>query len=413
MPPQTIAITAAEPSGDLQGAALARALRRRNPEIRLLGVGCGRMREAGVEMIAESALWSTIGPSEAFGRLPALILAYCRLRDELVRARPDLTVVIDAPAIHMRLAGHLRRKGLRTLYYFPPSAWSPNPHRARQIHRRVDAVVPAFRFNARVYEKAGLPAAFFGHPMVDLFTPPLAADQARERLGLPAGRYVALLPGSRTQEVRLLLPLLMEAARRLRKRHPDLRFLLPTATEAIERRIRGLLGPSPEWLTICSGQAREAMAASRVVLMASGSASLEAALLGVPVVLFYRLAPFDHGLVRVLRALGLFTMTRFTLPNLVLDEDVLPELFQDEVSAERLEREALPLLEEGPERRRLLAHFERLRRELGEPGVVPRVAAFVDLVSQGMLTVEALRRLEQEEGVPGGGSLLDHSQLTR
>ncbi len=381
---------AAEPSGDLQAGALASALLRRDPSLRLVGVGGDRMAEAGVELWMESHTWSTIGPGEALARLPGLYLAYRRMRWHLLEARPDLTVVVDAPALHMRLVGFLRRRGLRTAYYFPPSAWSRNPQRMQAIHSRVDGVLCAFRANASRYQDLGLPVAYFGHPLVDIVGQAPDAEEARRLLGL-AGPGLALLPGSRTQEVRHLLPVFLEVAARLRRDHPDLEILLPCATPPLEKRIRAVLEAAPiEGVRVLQGQARLALAASRLALMASGSASLEAALLGTPMLLCYRFGALDVALGRTLQALGLLRVDRFGLPNLVLDQDVVPELLQDQVEPVRLEAEARRLLADGPERQHMLDALSRVRQALGGPGVVERLAGVVDRLSEGASMAQAL-----------------------
>lgn len=391
-----VAIMAAEPSGDLQAGALARALRQRRPGIRLWGVGGECLRAAGVSLICDSQTWSTIGPTEALGKLPGIYRAYRRLRGELLRRRPDLVVVIDAPAIHMRLAGFNRRHGLRTVYYFPPSAWTSSRRRLEQIHSRVDAVVAAFRYNAENYRRAGLPVVYYGHPLVDLCPRPESRAAVLESLGLEEGQWASLLPGSRTQEIRLNTPLLLEAARRLRRDRPGLRFLMPCASAPLEERLRRL--PLPPWVTLLSGRAREALALSRVAVMASGSASLEAALLGVPHVLFYRLSRLDAALGWALLRTGLLQVDRFGLPNLILQEDAVVELLQGEATPERLAQEAGKLLEECEERRRHLLALERVRRELGGPGAVARVAAFVDHFAAGCSREEACAAVEEELG---------------
>ncbi|MCA9794411.1 MAG: lipid-A-disaccharide synthase [Candidatus Eremiobacteraeota bacterium] len=387
---------AAEPSGDLQGAALARELRRRIPGVELLGVGCARLREAGVKLIWDSSTWGTIGPSEAIARLPGYYMAYRRMRHVLVREQPELTVVIDSPAIHMRLTGYLQRQSMRTLYYFPPSAWTRNPKRVHAIHCRVCGVVATFALNYQTYCDNGLPVAYYGHPMVDLLACAPSPAESRRALGLPEGRYIALMPGSRLAEVRLLTPILLETARRLREHRPDLRFLLPAASAKIEKRLRRLIGPIPEWLTLVSGSSREVLRCSELVLMCSGSASLEAAVLGIPLAIFYKLNRADYALARLLRWLNILRIDRFALPNLVLDEDALPELVQDQVTPERLEQEALRLLEPGPYRQEHLDTLARVRQALAGQGSIPKIAAFVDYVAQGFESLEALEKVDQE-----------------
>ncbi len=389
----SLAILAAEPSGDLQGSALAQELRRRRPGLKLFGVGGRHMRRAGVELLFDSSVYGTVGPVEAIPRLPEMVRRYSQMLAELARRRPDLVVMIDSPGAHMRLAGALQSHGLRSLYYFPPSAWSDNLDRARQVSGRVDGVLAAFEYTSRVYQRGSLPVAYFGHPLVDLI-PPMPAEEARRIIGLEAGDYVALLPGSRTQEVRLTLPVLLEVARLMRVVRPHLRFLLPCASVPIEAQVRRQIGEVPSWLYVVSGNSREALACSRLALITSGSATLEAALLGIPLVLFYRVNWFDYSLGWLLVNSGLMKLGRFGLPNLLLGEDIVPELLQNEATPVRLYSEAMALLEEGPRRHRMLADLARVRAVLGPPGSVARIGAFVDHFARGLTLEEAVAATE-------------------
>lgn len=387
---------AAEPSGDLQGAALARALQARLGEVDLVGVGCREMQAAGVKLLADASTWGTIGPSSAFAKLLTIYLAYRKMRHVLRTEPAEVTVVIDSPAIYMRLTGYLKRYNLKTIYYFPPSAWSTNPERFKEIHRRVTGVITTFDFNYENYRKLELPVAHYGHPMVDLFEP-LEAGEAKRRLGVDLQQdYAALLPGSRTQEISLLTPLLLRSAELMRRQHPELRFLLPTASVRVEKQLHRMLKPAPDWLTLVSGQSREVMAASRVALMCSGSATLEGAMLNTPMVIFYKFGRLDWALGRLLRKLGLLRVDRFALPNLVLDEDALPEFLQEQATPETLAAEALKLLVEGDRRDRHLEVLGRVRESLGRGPVVARVAAFVDYIARGRSPVEALEAVENE-----------------
>lgn len=331
----------------------------------------------GLQLWADSTLWSVVGVVEALRRIPPLLLTYYQLRHRLIQYRPDLVVVIDAPAIHMRLARYLKSKGIRCLYYFPPSAWTSNPRRLRDIHGRADSLIVPFEFTARQYALAGLPVTYLGHPLLDFC---LAGDRAEtlQALGLPEGRYAALMPGSRTQEIRLLLPIFLEVARRLHQIHPDLVWLLPAANPTLEERIRARVGQVPPWLRLVSGQARRVMDVSLAGLLASGSATLEAALLGLPHLICYRFHRLDYLLGRTLEALGWIKVERFGLPNLVVQDQVVEEFLQDEVEPNRLLRALMPLLEEGPSRTRALQGLQRVRDCLGQAGAVERIAAYVE-----------------------------------
>lgn len=333
---------------------------------------------AGLELWEDSTLWGVVGVTEVLGRLPRLLAAYWRVRSRLLAVRPDLTVFIDAPALHMRLAGVLQRHRLRTAYYFQPSAWTTNPRRLQQIHSRVGTVIAPFAFSAQQYERNGLSVAHCGHPLVDLCRVP-PREQALAQLGLAEGEYVALLPGSRTQEIRTLLPVFLAVV----QRYPQWRFVLPTANPQIERLIRAELGAIPERLHIVTGHSRVAMSVARAGLIASGSATLEAALVGLPHVLCYKLNQVDYFIAKQLVRFGLIKVGFVGLPNLVLQELVVPEVLQDDVTPERLARELEQLMLDGPRRRCALHSLERVRASLGPPGAVQRVGGLLSRLALG------------------------------
>ena len=372
----------------MQAGALLEQLRGRRPDWEYVGVGGRFSRGAGLQLWADSTLWSIVGASEALSRIPRGIFTYLWLRKKLLEYAADLTILIDSPAIHMRLARHLKQAGLRTVYYFPPSAWTQQERRLREIHRRVEAVVPCFELNARRYRDLQLEVAFFGHPLVDLCVPP-PRPEALAQLGLPEGRYLAMLPGSRTQEIRLLLPPFLEAAERLAGRHPEWTWLLPVANPAIGRMIDTLMPQAPPWIRRVDSQSRAVMAVSEAGLLSSGSATLEASLLGLPHLICYRLNRFDYWLGRTLIALGLLKVPRFGLPNLVVDEDLVPEFLQHQVDPPML-AERLSRLLAGPEREEALAGLARVRLALGSTGAVERISRFVERMAEGRSRSEAL-----------------------
>ncbi len=338
-------------------------------------MGGRHSREAGLQLWADSTLWSVVGASEALSRLAWGIRLYWKLRNRLIAERPDLVVLIDAPAIHMRLASVLKKRGIRCLYYFPPSAWSRNARRLRDIHSRAYGLIPTFAVNAENYRRLGLEVAYFGHPLVEQCQPTPRA-QALQQLGLPEGRYGALLPGSRTQEIRLLLPDFWATVQQMQQRHPDLHWLLPTANEQMDQLIRQVIGSPPDWLHIFSGQSRTVMSLCEIGLLASGSATLEAALLRLPHLICYRLNRFDYALGRLLCRLGLLKVGHFGLPNLVADEAIVAEFLQHQVRPDLLVPALERLLGEG--REAALAGLEKVRPGLGQgQAVVPRIAAHI------------------------------------
>ncbi len=368
------ALLAAEPSGELMAAALVEQIRLREPNARFVGIGGRRMRAAGVELWEDTSTWGTIGPFEVILRLPRIALAYLRLKRVLLQQRPDVTVMIDSPALFMRIAKYTKAHGLRTVYYFPPSAWSDSERRAQAITARTTGVVCAFERQFRTYQRAGVPAQYFGHPMVDVVKR-WTRDEALASLGLSPGRYVALLPGSRLAEVRIMTPIFVEAAKKLKAEFPDLSFLLPAASDAVYKKLQVMLEGSG--VMLFDGRTQELLAVSEVGIMTSGSVSLEAAYLNCPIVLGYRFNPLDAFFARTLVKLGLLKVPRFSLPNLILDEDVVTELFQEQVTPERLTELARGLLQGGDQRERMLDDLHRVREKLGQPPVVSQVADYV------------------------------------
>lgn len=374
------ALCAAEPSGDLQASALVPYIRERDPDARFVGIGGRHLESQGVELLVDTSCWGSIGASEVLTRLPRILYEYYfKFRNRYAELRPDVTVMIDSPAVFMRLAKFTKAQGLKTIYYFPPSAWSTNHDRMRQIADRVNGVVPTFRRNYETYQAAGVPVEYYGHPMVDVVKVK-PRSQALEFLGLTEGRYITLLPGSRLQEIRLMTPILVETARLLQSWDPELRFLLPAASPKVYDKLREMV---PDFIDLHNGKAQEMLSISELSIMTSGSVSLEAAFLNCPMVLGYRFNKFDIALGRFLVWAGILKIKHFALPNLVLDETILPELLQEEVNPQRLCSEAQALLRDGPEREAMMANLQRVQEALGRGPVVPRVADYVYRMAVG------------------------------
>jgi lipid-A-disaccharide synthase len=370
---RTYALLAAEPSGDLQAAALVPHLRRLDPEAEFIGIGGKHLEAEGVELLCDTSWWGSIGASEVLTRLPRIIVQYYLFRYKYAKRKPDVTVMIDSPAIFMRLGKFTRARKMKTVYYFPPSAWSDNPKRMREIADRVTGVVATFRRNWETYKTADVPVQYFGHPMVDVVKK-RPRTEVLDELGLPEGRYITLLPGSRQQEVRLMTPILLETAQKLNNWDPELSFLLPAASTKVHEKLLDLIDDS---VLLYNGKAQQMLSISELAIMTSGSVSLEAAFLNCPMVLGYRFNKFDIALGRFLVWAGILKIKHFALPNLVLDETILPELLQEEVHPERLFEEARLLLPGGANREKMLQDLDRVRDALGRDPVVPKVAEYV------------------------------------
>lgn len=368
-------LSAGEASGDLHGGTLCRALRALEPDARLVGMGGRRMAAEGMEVIVDPTAHAAVGTSEALGRIPGLYRAYRTMATRLREERPRALVLIDFPEFNLRLARHARRVGVPVVYFVPPQLWAWRQGRVRQMARRVSQVLAVFPFETALYERHRVPVEFVGHPLLDVLPLDLTRDDARRRIQADPGHsLIGLLPGSRREEIGRLLPPMLDAARDLAAADGRRRFALglaPTVDrDRVEAHLRTAGGPPIE---LVSGHTHELMIAADVLLIASGTATLEAALLGTPMVLCYRVSRTTELIARLLAR-----VEWIGLPNLVAGRVVVPELIQAQVTGGRLAAEASRLLDEDPVAATAQrAAFKELRARLGEPGVGRRAAEAV------------------------------------
>jgi len=371
-----IMLSAGEASGDLHGGTLCRALRELSPGLRLFGMGGGHMAAAGMEVIVDPTGQAAVGMSEAVGRVPALYRAYRAMGRRLLADRPRALVVIDFPEFNLQLARRARRAGIPVVYFIPPQLWAWRAGRVRQMARWVKRVLAVFPFEPPLYERAGVPVTFVGHPLLDVLPLDLTRDGARRRLGADPGHtLIGLLPGSRPGEIERLLPSMLDATRRLAAADHRRRFVLglaPTVAREQVARIMRTAGSGIPPIELVSGRTYEVMAAADALLIASGTATLEAALLGAPMVICYRVSRLTELIARALTR-----VQWIGLPNLVAGRLVVPELIQGELTAARLAEETARLLDNPVAATAQRAAFKDLRARLGEPGVGLRAARAV------------------------------------
>ena len=370
-------LVAGEASGDLHGATLARALRAAAPAARLYGMGGRRMAAEGVELLVDVTAAATMGGTEAVGGVPGLYRAYRRLRAVVTGPdRPDALVVIDFPEFNLRLARAARRAGVAVAYFVPPQVWAWRPWRVRLIRRVVSLVLAVFPFETALYRRAGVPVAFVGHPVLDALAEAPSRAEARKELGVDGDApVVGLLPGSRRHEVAGVLPVMRAAAGRIVGAHPDARFLVARAPTVDAAELGDEGGPP---LRIVAGRTYTVMRAADLLLVTSGTATLEAALLGTPMVVCYRLSRLSELLFK-----PLVRVPWISLANIALGRAVVPELYQRALTGEALGRAALHLLDSPAARAGQREAFGELAGQLGAPGVGARAAGHVlELASQ-------------------------------
>ncbi len=365
---RTLFMVAGEASGDLHAAALLRALRRRDPQLRALGIGGHHLAEAGLEVLVRTDAIATMGLTETVGSLRQVWQAYRLARRTLAQERPDLVVLVDYPEFNLRLARYAKSLGLRVFYYISPQVWAWRRGRVRKLRRWVDRLAVVFPFEEALYNQNGRAriASFVGHPLLDLVHPTRAREETRQRYGLDAERrLLALLPGSRCKELRLLLPPMLETARVLARQ--GWQAALALAPTLAESDVRAALGGQALELPLVCGDTYNLVHAADAALVASGTATLETALLGKPMVIVYRVSGLTYWLGRML-----IRVRHIGMPNVILDERVVPEYLQGEVRASVL----APAIEEVYRQREQLAGaWQRLRECLGEPGAAERAAA--------------------------------------
>ena len=385
-----ILIVTGEASGDLHGAELARALRRLRPGLRLLGMGGERMKRAGVELIFDNRLLGVMGLVEVFRRWKTVLRAFEAVKQVLERRVVDLVVLIDSPDFNLRVARIAKRMGLPTVYYIGPKVWAWRPGRIKTIARWVDRMLVVFPFEEALYRAAGVPCEFVGHPLMDEIPRTLDRKDLRRRYGISEDAVVvALLPGSRQMEIDRLLDVMLEAFQRMRTDLPAVEGILPVAPSLsmsdVKRRLSERGRKIGETIRLISGDAPQALACADAAIIASGTATLEAAIVGTPMVVVYKVAWLT-----MLAARLLVRIRTAGLVNIVAGRKVAPELLQADASPEKIAEAVLHQLKNKTAAEEMKKSLDEVRQKLGPPGAAQRAAAgILKLLSESARTVSA------------------------
>lgn len=384
--PKRIALVAGETSGDGLGAGLIGELRKRFPNAQFVGIGGDAMRHAGCETWHHASELSVMGLAEVLRHLPRLLKLRREFRTRLLAWKPDVFIGIDAPDFNLGVERWLKQRGIRTVHYVSPSVWAWRQKRAAKIGASADRVLCLFPMEPAIYARHGVDARFVGHPMADAL--PLQPDRAAARaaLGVPMEAPVlALLPGSRLGEVGRLAQPFLEAARLVAEATPRLKVLIPAANDHCKNMLAPLLAatpfPSPR-PRLLDGQAREAMIAADVVLLASGTATLETMLAKRAMVVGYRISALTY---RIVKWFGLLKVERYALPNVLAGEDLAPELMQDDCTPEKLAAAVLHWLRHPEAIAALQPKYLQLHHALRQDASARAAEAVAELLaSQGM-----------------------------
>jgi lipid-A-disaccharide synthase len=377
-----IMISCGEPSGDLYAGALAVEIRHRAPAAAIFGMGGQRMMAGGGELAVDYHGLSVTGLVEALSVVPRSFSTIGRLTELARQERPDVAVVIDFPDFHLGLAGlglapRLKALGIPVIYYIPPQLWAWRRSRMALIKRVVDRVLVIFPFEEQLYQDAGIPVEFVGHPLIDLARPQEPPDVFRRAIGLDASYpVVALLPGSRANEIARLLPVMRDAAQEISKRIPGVQFVIARAPALDDRLFRALQWDRVHPIEVLA-RTDDVLAVSDAAVTASGTATVQTALHGVPMVVVYKLSPMTYRMGR-----RFVHVDTFAMANLIAGRRIVPELIQDDCTPAAVAREVISYLTDPARANDTRAALRDVRERLGRPGASGRAADAVLRVAE-------------------------------
>jgi lipid-A-disaccharide synthase len=366
-------LSCGEASGDLYAGALTRELRALDPSLTIAGLGGPQFEAAGGRIVDDYRDIAVTGLTEAIAKVPRSLAALRRLVAAARADRPDALVVIDSPDFNFRLAPQIKRLGVPVIYYIAPQIWAWRPGRLKTIRALADRVLVIFPFEESIYREGGVPVEFVGHPLVDLSAPSESRESFLTRLRLsPTASTIAMLPGSRPNEVSRILPDLVRSIERIRRQIPGAQFVIARAPDLPDRLFNGAGGA-----VVVEGDTNTVLAAADAALTASGTATVQTALHDTPMVIVYRLSPMTYRLGK-----RLVTVTTVGMVNLIAGEMIVPELIQDAFTPDAVAREAVSMLTDRERAARIREGLARVRARLGGPGASRRAAEAIMKVAR-------------------------------
>jgi lipid-A-disaccharide synthase len=376
-------IVAGEASGDLYGADLVQKALLINPGLHFFGIGGARMREAGVDTLVDSADMAVMGLVEVFKHFGVISSAFLKLKNLLRQDPPDLLILIDYPGFNIRLAKTAKNAGVKVLYYISPKVWAWKAGRIKTIAAAVSRMAVIFPFELPLYEKAGVPVTFVGHPMLDLINVTVSRDEAAASFGLdPSRKIIGLFPGSRRSEIERILPAIIAAAELLQKRFPDIQFAFPLASTLSEVDILPQLERSGLTAIITRQRIHDLIRACDAIISVSGTVTLEIALIGTPMVIIYRLAPLTYQVAR-----RVVKIKHIGLCNIIAGRSLVKELIQEQANPEAIAAEITTIITDSAYCTAMTAELATIRGKLGGGGAAARTAALaLDIINRKQVT---------------------------
>jgi lipid-A-disaccharide synthase len=367
---KTIMIVAGEASGDMHGASLVREMLNIDPSLRFYGVGGNKLQGAGVKLLAHVSEMAVVGLTEVISKLGKFFKIMKMLEKSLNDVKPDLVILIDFAGFNLRLAKAVHKKGIKIFYYISPQVWASREGRIKKIKKYVDKMAVILPFEVDVYKKEGFHVDYVGHPLLDLVKTDYSPEEARALLGLKEGKTtIALLPGSRLSEVINLLPEMLSAGEIIAQHIPDIQFMLPLADTLKERTVADIISRYNLQVKIISGHTYDAISSADLAIVASGTATLETALLGVPMIIIYKISSLTYFIGKFI-----VHINNIGLANIIAGKTIVAELIQGDASGYRIAAEALAILTDREKKQQIISDLAAIRAKLGTPGAAIRAA---------------------------------------
>lgn len=365
-----IMIVAGEVSGDLHGGNLVKAMRRMDPSLQFYGVGGRKLKEAGVDLIADSSDMAVVGLTEVFARLGTIMKVMRRLKTSMKDLKPDLVILIDYPDFNLSIAKSAKKNGIKVFYYIGPQVWAWRKGRIEQIKKNVDKMAVILPFEAPFYHAAGVDATFVGHPLLDEVKTKYSREETIRRLGLQSGvTTVGMLPGSRQAEIIKHLPEMIKAAEIIEKKIQPVQFIIPLVETLDITLVSNIIRQFPVKVRVVRDAVYDVIHCTDIAMVASGTATLETALMETPMVIIYKVSAPSYYIGKMV-----INIDHIGLVNIIAGKTVVPELIQDDANAERIATEIIDILTNKERLFDIKSQLSEIRNKLGSPGAAERVA---------------------------------------
>jgi lipid-A-disaccharide synthase len=367
---KTIMIVAGEASGDLHGASLVQEMLKTDPALNFYGIGGSKLEKMGVKLFANTSTMAVMGLTEVVSKLGSILKIMGMMKKSLDEYRPDLVILIDYPDFNLRLAKAAKKKGIKVFYYISPQVWAWRKNRINQIKKFVDKMAVILPFEVDTYATKGFTVNYVGHPLLDLVKPHYSKQDSRKKIRIAENKTtIALLPGSRLSEVTKLLPEMLRAAEILAQKIPDVQFVLPLADTLEEKNISDISKSSPVKIKVIAGLTYDVISSADLAIVASGTATLETALLGVPMIIIYKVSPLSYLVGRLI-----INVKNIGLVNIIANKTIVPELIQKDANGEQIATAALAILTNEGRKLEIIRELAAIRAKLGSPGAARRAA---------------------------------------